>query len=252
MSPGPRVAALYDIHANLPALEAVLRDVREAGIDNIVVGGDVVPGPMPHETLACLLDLDLPAQFIRGNGEREILAQLAGSETSTVPERFRPLLRWVAGQLAPEHVRTMAGWPPALQLEIDGLGLVLFCHASPRSDTDIFTRQTPAPRLLPLFAGLEAAVVVCGHTHMQFDRQVGGVRVINAGSVGSPYGEPGAYWLELGPQVRLRHTRYDLPQAAARIRATAYPGAADSAERDVLHPPVEADMLAAFSRAESV
>ena len=75
------VAAIYDIHANLPALEAVLQDVRRADVDQVVIGGDVVPGPMPRETIECLLDLDIPVQFIQGNGDREVHARMAGTET---------------------------------------------------------------------------------------------------------------------------------------------------------------------------
>ena len=81
-----RVAALFDIHGNLPALDVVLDEVREAGVDRIVIGGDVVPGPMPRQTLACLLDLDIPVQFIQGNGDREVLARMRGTETGTVPK----------------------------------------------------------------------------------------------------------------------------------------------------------------------
>jgi len=75
-----RVAAIYDIHGNLPALEAVLEDVRRADVDLVVVGGDVLPGPMPRETLDCLFDLDLPIQFIRGNGDRITLEEGAGEK----------------------------------------------------------------------------------------------------------------------------------------------------------------------------
>lgn len=244
-----RVAALYDIHGNLPALEAVLDDVRRAGVDLVLVGGDVVPGPMPRETLACLLDLDLPVRFIRGNGDRSVHEEMEGVP-STVPEQFRHVIRWSARQLDPGHARTMAAWPLTLRIEIGGLGDVLFCHATPRNDTDIFTRLTPEDRLLPLFDGVDAPLVVCGHTHMQFDRTVGGTRVVNAGSVGMPFGEPGAYWLLLGPDVQLRSTPYDLAGAAARIRATDYPQAEDFAASNVLHPPYEEQVLAMYSRAE--
>ena len=245
-----RVAALYDIHGNLPALEAVLREVRQAEVDQVVIGGDVLPGPMPRETLACLLALDLPVQCIRGNGDREVLAQRAGVETGTVPEKFREVMGWVAQQLDPEHERWLAIWPEMLRLEVPWLGEVLFCHATPRNDTEIFTRLTPEDRLLPVFAGLDVPMVVCGHTHMQFDRTVGGTRVVNAGSVGMPFGEPGAYWLLLGPNVQLRHTPYDLAKAAQRIRDTKYPHAADFAARNVVRPPSERETLEAFSRAE--
>jgi putative phosphoesterase len=245
-----RVAALYDIHGNLPALEAVLQEVRQTQVDKIVVGGDVVPGPMPRDTIRCLLDLDLLVQFIRGNGEAAVLAQMAGTEPSAVPEAFRGIIRWVAQQLPPEHERLLAGWPSTLRIEIPGLGEVLFCHATPRSDTEIFTCRTPEDRLVPIFAGLNASVVVCGHTHMQFDRTIGGIRVVNAGSVGMPFGEPGAYWLLLGPEVQLRHTPYDLTQAAERIRATPYPQAQEFAAENVLQPRPEREMLDIFSKAE--
>jgi len=245
-----QVAALYDIHGNLPALEAVLQDIRQAEVDHVVVGGDVLPGPMPRETLTCLLDLNVPVQFIQGNGEVEVLAQMAGVDTGTVPERFREVVRWVAQQLHPEHARLLASWPKTLRIEIRGLGEVLFCHATPRSDTEIFTRLTPEDRLLPVFEGLNVPVVVCGHTHMQFDRTIGRIRVVNAGSVGMPYGEPGADWLLLGPNVQLRHTSYDLTKAAERIRDTQYPQAQEFAAQNVLQPPSEGEALEVFSKGE--
>ena len=245
-----KVAAIYDIHGNLPALESVLHDLRAADVDQIVVGGDVVPGPMPRETLERLLSLDIPTQFILGNGEVAVLDQMAGREAAAMPEMYRPIIRWTARQLSPEHVRLLAEWPKTLRIEISGIGGVLFCHATPRNENDLFTKLTPEERLLPTFDGLDASVVVCGHTHMQFDRMVGKTRVVNAGSVGMPFGEPGAYWLLLGPDVQLRHTLYDLTDAADRIRRTDYPTAQEFAERNVLRPPPEAEMLEAFSRVE--
>lgn len=245
-----RIAAIYDIHGNLPALEAVLQDIREAGVDRIVVGGDVLPGPMPRETLACLLDLERPVQFIQGNGDRAVLEQMTGIDAGTVPEQFRDLVRHSAQQLDRAHARQLASWPQTLRIEIRGLGEVLFCHATPRNDTEIFTRLTPEERLLPVFEGVTASVVICGHTHMQFDRTIGGIRVVNAGSVGMPFGEPGAYWVVLGPDVQLRRTRYDLMNAAEIIRGTAYPQAQDFAAHNILRPPSEATTLEAFARAE--
>lgn len=245
-----RVAALYDIHGNLPALEAVLQEVRRAEVDLVVVGGDVLPGPMPRESLACLRDLDLPVRFIHGNGDREVLAQRAGIESAAIPEAYREVMRWVAQELQPEDEQWIAGWPQTARVEIDGLGGVLFCHATPRNDTEIFTRLTPEDRLLPVFAGIDVPLVVCGHTHMQLDRTVGPVRVVNAGSVGMPFGEPGADWLLLGPDVQMRHTAYDLPQAAERIRATRYPQAEEFASGNVLQPPAEEAMLELFGRVE--
>jgi predicted phosphodiesterase len=159
-------------------------------------------------------------------------------------------MRWVAEQLHPEHRRVMTRWPATIQLQIEGLGDVLFCHATPRNDTEIFTQETPEERLLRVFDRVSARVVVCGHTHMQFDRTIGGVRVLNAGSVGMPFGEPGAYWLLLGPDARLRRTDYDLTLAAERIRATPYPQASEFAARNILQPPSARTMLDLFAAAE--
>ncbi|OLB22804.1 MAG: hypothetical protein AUH15_05240 [Acidobacteriales bacterium 13_2_20CM_55_8] len=245
-----RVAAIYDIHANLPALEAVLQEIRQSEVDQIVVGGDVLPGPMPNETIECLLNLDIPVQLIQGNGDRVVLAQMRSTESSEVPEQFREVVRWVARQLHPEHERLLASWPKKCRVEIRGIGEVLFCHATPRNDTEIFTRLTPEDRLLPVFEGVNAPVMVCGHTHMQFDRKIGSIRVLNAGSVGMPFGDPGAYWLLFGPDIQLRHTPYDLAKAAERIRETKYPQAQEFAAGNVLQPPSEEKTLEAFARVE--
>jgi predicted phosphodiesterase len=242
-----RVAALYDIHGNLPALEAVLEEVRQATVDQIVVGGDVLPGPMPHETLRCLLDLDIPVQFIYGNSEVAVLQQMAGTRPERVPDQYRPAIRWTAEEVQ-DYRDVLAAWPMTLRVDVRGLGNVLFCHATPRNEDECFTRLTPEDRLLPVFDGLGASVVVCGHTHMQFERVVGRTRVVNAGSIGMPFGEPGADWLLLGPDVQLRHTAYDLVKAAERIRATAFPWREDFATQYVLLPPSATAMLEVFTR----
>ena len=248
-----RVAALYDIHGNLPALEAVLEEVREARVDHVVIGGDVVPGPMVGQTIRRLQDLDIPMQCIQGNCEIAVLAEVTGTEPPewyrTIPEQAREIMRWQAQQLQREHERLFASWPRTLRLQIQPLGDVLFCHATPRDENEGFTRLTSEACLLPVFEGLDVSLVVCGHTHMQFDRTIGTVRVVNAGSVGMPFGQPGADWLLLGPDVQLRHTTYDLTNAAERIRATDYPQAQDFAARYVLQPPSEAQMLEVFTNA---
>jgi putative phosphoesterase len=245
-----RVAAIYDIHGNLPALEAVLQEIRKSEVDSIVVGGDVLPGPMPRETLTCLADLGIPVHCIHGNGEVAVLQQMAGKEPAAVPKPYRPIIEWTAEQLDADHERLLSAWPKTLRLEISGLGEVLFCHATPRNENDIFTRVTPQDRLLSVFSGLNVSVVVCGHTHMQFDRVIAETRVVNAGSVGMPFGKPGADWLLLGPDIQLRHTPYNLTEAAERVRTTPYPQAQDFAARNILQPPSEAEMLEVFIRAE--
>lgn len=246
-----RIAALYDIHGNLPALEAVLDEVRAAGVDAVVVGGDVVPGPMPRECLARLAALPLPVHYLRGNGDRVVCTLRRGGDVSAeVPAAVRDVIRWCAQLLTDAEAATLEDWPTTVRLDGGGLGDVLFCHATPRSDVEIFTRHTAEERLFEAFAGVDAPLVVCGHTHMPFDRQVRGIRVVNAGSVGMPFGDPGADWLLLGDDLAPRHTGYDLEAAAARVRASAYPQAEAFASGSILRPPSASDMLRAFGAAE--
>ena len=244
-----RIAALFDIHANFPALEAVLAEVREARVDRIVVGGDVLPGPMPRECLDLLYSLDDPTDFIIGNGDRETAAAARGEVSSIIPEFFREAMRWNAAGLQPSDLEAIDSWPLTKQLTVEGIGDVLFCHATPRNDTEIFLKTTSDERLRPIFDTLGVKLVVCGHTHMQFDRIVGRTRIVNAGSVGMPFQAAGAYWAVIGPGVSLRRTSYDLDQAAARVRATAYPQAEQCAAA-ILTPPDEQAMLEQFKSAE--
>lgn len=246
-----RIAALYDIHGNLPALEAVLDEVRQAGVDAVVVGGDVVPGPLPRECLDALAALDIPVHYLRGNGDRVVSAARRGEDVSgEVPAAFADVIRWSGSVLDDDSAARLARWPATVRLPVYGLGEALFCHATPRSDAEIFTRLTAEERLFDAFDAVDAPLVVCGHTHMPFDRAVRGIRVVNAGSVGMPFGEPGAYWLIVGPEVSPRVTRYDLEAAASRIRASGYPQAEAFAAGHVIRPPTEQDMLRVFAAAE--
>jgi len=242
-----RVAALYDIHGNLPALESVLEELQRVTIDQIVVGGDVLSGPMQVDCIERLSALSAPVHYLMGNSERELIAMRHGNENEKLPPFALEMLRWSARQLTPEHEQWVAGWPKTLALQIPPLGRVLFCHATPRDDNEIFTVQTEEKRLLPMFDAAKADVVVCGHTHMQFDRMVGKTRVVNAGSIGMPFGPPGADWLLLGADVDLRHTNYDHESAGRRIAATGFPNVP---EFDMLNPPAGEKMLEQYSKAE--
>jgi len=242
-----RVAALYDIHGNLPALEAALAAVDEAGADLIVAGGDVALGPMPCETLERLLARGERVRFIRGNADRELVS--AFGQPPGPDDVWDARCRWAAEQITGVHRTLLARLPATVSLDVGGLGTVLFCHGSPRSDEEIVTRLTPAARLRRILAGVEEPVVVCGHTHVQFDRDFEGTRLVNAGSVGMPYeGAPGAYWALLGPDVRLQRTGYDVESAAARIRTTGFPEADEFAVSYVLRPKSAAEASAHFEQ----
>jgi predicted phosphodiesterase len=121
----------------------------------------------------------------------------------------------------PDTVAFLRTFPEQAVVEVEGLGAVRACHGSPRGDTECVTVATPAERVRAFTADVGEPVVATAHTHVQFDRHVGGVRSLNPGSVGLPYeGEPGAYWALLGPDVDLRRTGYDLGETIAAYRAT--------------------------------
>ena len=244
-----RVAVLNDIHGNQTALEAVLAEVREAHVDRIVAGGDVFPGPVSHVVLRTLVNCGLPVDFLYGNGEVAILDELAG-KSPRVPESYRPSIRWNAEQLSAAEREFISQWPMTRRMSVPPIGDVLFCHATPRNENDIFTARTPEDRLLAMFDSADAALVVCGHTHLVMDRTIGRTRVVNPGSVGMPFGPRGADWMLLGPAVEFRHTDYDFAGAVERVRASGYPAAEEFATKYILQPPSEEDMLKVYENAE--
>jgi putative phosphoesterase len=208
-----RVAALYDIHGNVPALDAVLADVADA--DVILIGGDFVAGPWPAKTLERLHGLDGDVRFIRGNADREVV------EEDTVGLAPPELMEFVRARLSEEQLSFLSDLPLVERIDVDGVGRVLFCHATPRNDEEIFTRISPDEEWAEALADADADVVVCGHTHIQFDKRIGDIRLVNAGSIGMPYeDEPGAYWALLGPDVEFRRTEY----APGDIAGSGWPG----------------------------
>jgi putative phosphoesterase len=225
-----RVAVLCDVHGNLHALDAVLAEVQKERVDAVVLGGDVAAGPLPSETMERLTALGADALWVRGNADRE-------------PGE------WVAELLGSERLRFLRELPDTQRLEVDGLGPTLFCHGSPRSDEEILTAVTSESRLRAILEGVTERVVVCGHTHHQFDRVVDGTRVVNAGSVGMAYeGRPGAYWALLGPDVELRRTEFDFDAAAEAMRASGYPDGAEHARTLYEEPPSAGEVAEHFER----
>lgn len=229
-----RVAAISDIHGNLPALEAVLAEVEQERPDLVVFCGDVASGPMPAETIELLMSLRGP-RFVKGNADRGLVDEFDGKPPK---EMSGPFADWCASQITTRQRDFLDSFEDKVVVDgVDGLGRVLFCHASPRNDTDVFTVETPIDRMRTLLAGADADVVVCGHTHMQFDRSVDHLRVVNAGSVGMPYGRPGAYWVMLGPNVQHKRTDYDREGAASRIQAKDWDEAEKFVAENVLKVP---------------
>jgi putative phosphoesterase len=247
--PLKRVAVLADVHANAMALDAVLAELERDAPDALVFAGDLVGGPEPDETLDRLMALER-AHFVRGNADRivvEAFDEGRGFDPAE-PSPPRKAGAWNAERITRAQRDFLAGFAERVVLPVEELGEVLFCHGSPRSDEEIMTSLTPEPELLRMLAGIEQRVVVCGHTHVQFDRTVGSIRVLNAGSVGTTYqGRRGAYWLMLGPDAELRRTDYDYEVAAERIRAGDYWDAAGLAEL-ILEPPDPREIEELFER----
>src|SRR3954451_12499283 len=244
-----RIAALYDIHGNLPALEAALAEVELLDVDIVVVGGDVAPGAMTPQTIARLRSLGDRARFVMGNGDHEVI-EAFDADPPPDPEAPDPLTRILAAEVARLDRADrdfLAAFEPVVRLEADGVGPTLFCHGSPRRDTEIITQVTPPQRLAPMLARGDEPAVVIGHTHHQFLLEHDGRRVVNAGAVGMPYqGAAAAFWLLLGPDVELRRTDYDVPAALDTMRAAGPPGIDELMLRESLVEPVGADEVARF------
>ena len=228
-----RVAVLSDVHGNAVALEAVLAEIAADPPDLIVTGGDLTWGPLPRETVALMRELPAPFVFVRGNAERALLEARAE----------RPREQWML------EAHDEADWAFLRQavegatVDIAGLGPVRFAHGSPRSDEELITYATPEERLLEAMAGRPERVLVSAHTHIQFDREVAGIRSINPGSVGMPYmGEPGAFWALLGPDVELRRAEYDVDEAVRRYRETDDPLAEQMVDI-LLEPPTPEEVV---------
>jgi predicted phosphodiesterase len=253
-----RVAVLSDVHGVLPALEAVLAEPDVRAADTVVLTGDLLAGPQPVETLELLRGLGDRAVWLSGNADRELVELRSGDRPETGEEGGPPPIDvWAAARLSTSDAEFLAGLPQAARLEVDGIGPVLFCHATPRDDTEVVLVDSRPGRWAEVLADVDADVraVVCGHTHMPFVRLVQGLLVVNPGSVGMPYGRPGAHWALLGhgpgggtgEAVALRRTEYDYAAACARIAAeSAFPGAAEWADEYVHARNSAEDALAAF------
>ena len=233
-----KVAALYDIHGNLPALTAVLADVEREDVDLIICGGDCAQGPMPSQTIDCLQSLRIPARFVMGNADQAMIdAFEAGDSSADSRPDAKKRLSWSAGQLSRVQRDFLASFEPTVHVDVSGLAAILFCHGSPRSNTEIITAVSPPDRLMPMLDHVAEGVVVCGHTHRQFDLTVDGKRVLNAGSVGAPYeGDAAAFWLLLGERAEMRRTSYDVGTALETFRATGYPDADEALLESLIEP----------------
>jgi predicted phosphodiesterase len=205
---------------------------------------------MSAEVLERLAILGESICFVRGNADRKVLAAYGDGRYADATDAADPAERtaaFAASKIDRAHRDLLASFAERIVMEIEGVGQVLFCHGSPRSDEEIVTAATTEGRLREILAGVDQDLVVCGHTHAQFDRCVGAKRVINTGSVGMPYqGRPvGAFWLLLGADgLSLRRSDYELDRAVRRIRAAGYSEAEDLVQ--ILLEPPDPEWVADF------
>jgi putative phosphoesterase len=228
---------IADIHGNAPALAAILAEIDRVDVDLIVSLGDATWGGQPEETRTLLESIRRPAIFISGNGERALRELREGREGNDRES-------WMRDHHSPATYAFLETFVESAVISVEGLGPVRFCHGSPRSDIELITAETPAKRMRALMHGVPERVLLTGHTHLQFDRQVAGIRSINPGSVGIPYHElRGAFWAILGPDVALKRTDYDLQDAVRAYQASGDPLTKEMIEV-LLSPPSAAEVTA--------
>ncbi len=222
---GP-LGLLYDVHGNLPALEAVLGDAETQGVRRFLLGGDyALFGPWPQETVARLRSLGA-ASWIRGNGERWT------ASPHEAPDQVQAAIEASRSALGPKLVRELADLPT--QTLIDGRR---FCHGSPLSDVISFMPEPGDPDdEREWLAGAEESTVVFGHTHLPFRRTgPGDVELVNPGSVGMPFdGDTRAAYAILREDGTFEHRRvaYDHEAVAAASRER-NPGFGETIDRRI-------------------
>src|SRR5262245_40133787 len=233
-----RVAVVSDVHGNSVAFDAVLSEALREPTDVLLNLGCLTYGPRPSAVAATLAGLPIPVLSVRGNGDRAVLELVAGTRA---PQTDRD--RFAIDHHDEAALAVLGGTEPVFEIEVPGLGTIVCCHGSPRSDVELITPATSTPRLRDALGGRSCAVLATGHTHLQFDRRLGFVRSVGPGSVGLPYhdGPPGARWAMLGPDVELRTSGYDLDAAIAD--AAGYPEVERWA-RMLTAPPTLAEIVA--------
>jgi diadenosine tetraphosphatase ApaH/serine/threonine PP2A family protein phosphatase len=219
---GATLACLADVHGNTAALDAVLASEDFALAGAVAFLGCTTTGPDPRGVLERCADLRMPVFHLAGNGERRVLETASGLRAAD-----REVDDWLVAAHRDDGLATVGSWPGGLRVAHPVVGGLRLCHGSPRSDIELLTSLTGEDRLREATAGVDEAVVVHGHTHVQYRRGAVGKLFTGAGSVGLPYAaSSGARWVLISDQVRLVVTRYDLDRAEALIAATGYPGGA--------------------------
>jgi predicted phosphodiesterase len=231
-----RLVVIGDVHGNTVAFAAVLEEIRADPPDLVVVNGDLSWGAEPEATLAIADEL-ADVLLVRGNAESALL-RLAHDESDPTETEA-----WMLEQHSRARVAQIEAYAGAVAVEVEGVGRVSICHGSPRGDQELVTPGTPDERMQALLAGAKVDVLVTAHVHLQFERKVLGITSMNAGSIGLQYGgTPAAYWAEIGPEILLRRTAYDVDEAERRVRSSGIP-AADRIVQTLREPPSAEEVI---------
>jgi putative phosphoesterase len=227
-----KIAALYDIHGNYPALKAVSEQLDHLQPDLIVIGGDIVSGPMPLETLQLIDQLSKKFNMmgISGNNDQDVVDAYNGKQLS-LSEHAQDQIRWVADQLSERQILELK----RLSLNVT-VGDDFFCHAVAKDNTTVFTPHSNVATIKTLFRSVRSPFIICGHTHLQFKLTIGHQQIINAGSIGMPFSDQeGAQWLWIvdNQQFLFKRTRIDKSEAVRLIGSSSYPYVDDFIEQHV-------------------
>ncbi len=181
-----RIALFADIHGNLPALEAVLVDLQDEAVDQLVCLGDVAAvGPQPHEVIARLRQLGCPV--VMGNTDAWLADEALGAKMrELLPGHVADVMAWNLEQLTADDRAYLQSFSATYEIDL-GAGQTLLCyHGSPNSYDDILLATTAAADLDRMLAGWTGTVLAGGHTHVAMMRRHGDMILLNPGSVGSP------------------------------------------------------------------
>ncbi|WP_434716446.1 metallophosphoesterase family protein [Lacticaseibacillus paracasei] len=216
-----KIAALYDIHGNYPALKEVLKQVKKLSPDLVVLGGDLIAGPMPLETLSLLkrVSTTFKTVGIMGNNDQDIVDIYAKKRVG-LSRKATEQLTWIANQLSYKQVSFLRNLLPSISI-----GNYFFCHAVKNDNTTVFSPRQNKAYIEALFKGVQESYIICGHTHIQFELSLPNKKIINAGSIGMPFSNQfGAQWLWLEDnRIEYKRTIFNQQVAIQLISQTEYP-----------------------------
>lgn len=244
-----KIVVLYDIHGNFPALESVMNEIQD-DVDHLVIGGDVILGPMSNECLDLLKESTVPLNCIKGNCETAVLNYLDDQPLPALQPQVMEEIKWTAHHISTDHLRWTRSWPENFIYTHPTAGKISFYHSAPGDENAIFTEETKEDILDMLFQNDHSNIIICGHTHIPFDKKLKNKRIVNAGSVGMSFNGPGAQYLTINSGINFICTNYNTHRASEFFRQTTYPNVSNFINNFILNQPKKEAMLTIYKSAE--